>query len=281
MTIWYEVIGAGEGAPLVLVNGGPGFDHGYLHGGAWERLAERRRLVFYDQRGNGRSGPLEPGIDFGLAEQIADLEALRACLGAEKMNLLGHSWGGLLAMAYAALHQERIEHLVLVDSSAPDWGRNPGTDLFDAVFPETGVRRKGLAFASELGDPDAIAQDIDEYISMIFFDKGNLEKFRERVRAGETHYTYTHAVNQAVWNDLPRFDLTPELAKFRFPTLVITGRYDFNVPASTAWSIHRAIPDSEFAVFESSGHMPFFEEQDAFVARLETFLSRSAPTTGR
>ena len=95
-------------------------------------------------------------------------------------------------------------------------------------------------------------------------------------RAGE--FAYSQAVNRAVWSDLQRFDLNPEIAKFRFPTLVVTGRYDFNVAPSVAWGIHRGIPGSELAVFEKSGHLPQVEEEDAFVARLTEFLTReSAP----
>ena len=267
VTIWYEVRGGGDGVPLVLVNGGPGFDHAYLHAGAWERMAAGRPVVFYDQRGNGRSGELGAGVACGLAEQIADLEALRAHLGYERMDLLGHSWGGYLVMAYAARHPERIEHLVIVDSAAP---RIQDTAfLFEKIFPETVAREAALAFAVELGDPAAVAADIDEYLSMLFYDERNLEAFRERAKA--EGFRYSQAINRAVWGDLQRFDLNPELAKFAFPTLVVTGRYDFNVAPSVAWAIHRAIPGSEFAVFEKSGHLPFVEEEDAFVARLEAF----------
>ena len=92
--------------------------------------------------------------------------------------------------------------------------------------------------------------------------------------AGVKGYRYNAAVNRAITADLARFDLNPELAQFRFPTLVITGRYDINVAPSVAWKIHKAIPNSEFAVFEKSGHLPYFEEPDAFVRRLETFLGR-------
>ena len=73
--------------------------------------------------------------------------------------------------------------------------------------------------------------------------------------------------------DLKQYDLNPELPKFDFPTLVITGRFDANVAPAVSWKIHRAIPKSEFAVFERSGHLPFFEEPAAFVDRVERFLA--------
>ena len=80
--IYYEVTGGGSSTPLIVVNGGPGFDHTYLHiSTAWDTLGKNRRIIFYDQRGNGRSAPLKPGQSCNLADQITDLEALRAHLG--------------------------------------------------------------------------------------------------------------------------------------------------------------------------------------------------------
>ena len=80
-------------------------------------------------------------------------------------------------------------------------------------------------------------------------------------------------VNEALVADLRRFDLGPELPKFRFPTLVVTGRFDANVAPAVAWKIHKAIPGSEFAVFERSGHLPFYEEPAEFIERVERFLA--------
>jgi proline iminopeptidase len=266
--IWYEIRGQGAGTPLVMVNGGPGFDHLYLHANAWDRLAHDRRMVFYDQRGNGNSAPLAAGQPCGLAEQIADLEALRAHLGFETMDLLGHSWGGYLVMAYAARHPERIAHLVIADSAAPKI--QDTVFLFKNIYPETTAREDALAFAVELADQQAVAADLREYMSMLFYEPRHRDAFAAR----SSQFKYSQSVNRAVWSDLQRFDLNPELGKFRFPTLVVTGRYDFNVAPSVAWAIHRAIPGSEFAVFERSGHLPFIEEEDAFVARLTEFLAR-------
>src|SRR5215813_13761967 len=155
-TIYVEVLGSGAGVPLVVVNGGPGFDHTYEHAtvpgttSAWETLARNRRVVFYDQRGNGRSGALKPGQACGLAEQIEDLEAVRAHLGADKIDLLGHSWGGYLVMAYAARHADRIRHLITVDSAAPKWGDT--VFLFKDIFPEGQERADAFTFADTLGD---------------------------------------------------------------------------------------------------------------------------------
>jgi proline iminopeptidase len=267
--LYYEVLGSGNDTPLVLVNGGPGFDHTYLHTStAWDALAKSRRIVFYDQRGNGRSAPLKPGQSCTLADQLDDLEALRAHLGFEKVDMLGGSWGGFLSIAYAARHPERISHLILVDSAAPKWSDT--IFLFDQVFPETTEREAAGAFARELGAKAADDALIREYLSMIFYSPEKREAFLAQVGPG----AYNKEVNQKVTADLARFDLNPEIQKFLFPTLVITGRYDMNVAPLVAYRIHKNIPGSRFVAFERSSHLPFTEEPEAFARTLEEFLAK-------
>ena len=269
VTIWYEVRGDGPGTPMIVANGGPGFDHSYLLcGDVWDRLAKGRKVVLYDQRGNGRSSELKDGQPCGLAEQIDDLEALRAHLGYDKIDLLGHSWGGYLVMAYAARHPERIAHLMIVDSAAPKI--QDTVFLFKNVYPETTAREDALAFAVELGDQKAVAADLNAYMSMLFYTA----EAREAFMARSSSFVYRQKVNKAVWDDLQRFDLNPELPRFAFPTLVVTGRYDFNVAPSVAWSIHHAIPGSQYAVFEKSGHLPFCEQPDQFLGTIDAFLAK-------
>ncbi|MEA2600154.1 MAG: proline iminopeptidase [Acidobacteriota bacterium] len=271
VSLYYEVLGNASGTPLVVANGGPGFEHSYLHiSKAWNELARHRPVVFYDQRGTGRSTLLEASkgseAAAGLAEQIADLEALRQHLGAEKIDLLGHSWGGYLVMAYAARHPDRIRRLLIVDSAAPKWGDT--LFLFKEVYPEGVARQNALAFSDELGDETAKADGMREYFSMLFYSPENRDAFL--AAAGDFHYS--EKVNKALNADLARFDLGPELPKYRFPTLVVTGRHDANVAPATAYRIHQAIPGSRFVVFEKSGHLPFFEEPARFVQVIEEFL---------
>ncbi|HEV7922200.1 MAG TPA: alpha/beta hydrolase [Thermoanaerobaculia bacterium] len=268
VTIWYEVRGAGAATPLIIVNGGPGFDHAYTHLGdpVWDRVAKTRRVVFYDQRGNGRSSELKPGQSCNLADQIADLDALRAQLGLEKFVLLGHSWGGYLVMAYAARHPQRVEKLIIVDSAAPKIGDTKF--MFNDFFPDTTAKQEAFNFADTMGDKNATAEGLKLYLTMLFYSPEKRDAAMPRLVASDYH----KAVNESVWNDLQRFDLNPELAKFRMPTLVVTGRYDLNVAPSVAWKIHQAIPGSQFVIFERSGHIPYYEEAEAFAKMLEGFL---------
>ncbi|MBW8877687.1 MAG: alpha/beta fold hydrolase [Acidobacteria bacterium] len=276
VTLYYEVLGAAAPSkvPLVVANGGPGFDHSYLHvSNAWGELAKDRPVVVYDQRGTGRSTAAAGGDGTaGLAEQIADLEALRQHLGAEKIDLLGHSWGGYLVMAYSARHPEHIRRLLIVDSAAPKWSDT--LFLFKDVFPEGVARQNALAFADELGDPAAKTDGMREYFAMLFYSPENRDAF---LAFAGSNVQVNEKVNKALNADLARFDLGPELPKYHFPTLVVTGRYDMNVAPATAWRIHQAIPGSRFVVFEKSGHLPFFEEPAKFVQVVGEFLGAGAP----
>jgi proline iminopeptidase len=265
--IWYEVRGQGGGRPLVMVNGGPGFDHTYvLCSDAWDSIAGSRRVVFYDQRGNGRSGPLRTGQTCTLADQIADLEALRAQLRAPAIDLLGHSWGGYLVMAYASRHPDRVAHLLIVDSASPKW---TDTDfIFKYVFPE-GVEHQGsLDFFDGLGDSTAGKESLHEYLGMLFVSADKRDEFLSHAST----YRYARSVNETLNADLGKFDMWPALPLLRMPTLVATGRYDANVAPSTAWKIHKAIPQSRWVVFEKSGHLPYFEEPEKFVEVVNSFV---------
>jgi proline iminopeptidase len=267
-TIYYEELGSGSDTPLVLVNGGPGFDHTYLHlSPVWDTLAKSRRVVMYDQRGTGHSIGNHTGQTYTLKDQIDDLEALRAHLGVEQIDLLGHSWGGYLVMAYAAAHLERIGHLFIVDSAAPRW--KDIIVLFKEVFPEATERRDAFGFAKEMGDQKATDAELHEYFTMLFYAAEKRDAFIARLPAS----VYKQDVNKAVNSDLDQFDLNPEIRKFKFPVMIITGRYDMNVAALVAYRIHQAIPGSKFRAFERSGHLPFYEEPDAFVQAIEEFLA--------
>lgn len=263
--IYHHVLGS-RGPHLIVLNGGPGFDHNYLHASpVWNELAANRRIVFYDQRGTGRS-LAENDSAMDLAAQIEDLEALRANLSVDRIDLLGHSWGGYLAMAYAARHSEHIAHLVIVDSAAPKWSDT--LFLFDHVFPETTEAQRQADFAQALGDQKAVDASIRLYLTMLFYSPEKRDVFLANASA----YHFNKEVNEAVGRDLANFDLNPELPKFKFPTVVMTGRFDMNVAPLIAYKIHQAIPGSTFVVFERSGHIPFYEEPEAFLREMNAFL---------
>ena len=267
VSLWYEVRGAAAGRPLIMVNGGPGFDHTYvLCSSAWDAIAKGRRVVFYDQRGTGRSGALKAGQSCTLGDQVADLDALRRQLGVERVDLLGHSWGGYLVMAYTAKHPEHVAHLIIADSAAPKWSDTEF--IFKNIYPEALARQANLDWADAMGDSAAAKASMREYFGMLFVSAAKREEFLSRAAT----YGYTRSVNEALNADLAKYDMWPVLPTFHLPTLVVTGRFDINVAPSTAWKIHEAIPGSAWAVFEQSGHLPYFEEPEKFTRVIEKFL---------
>jgi proline iminopeptidase len=263
----YETYGTSRPAtPVIVVNGGPGLSHIYmLQNDVWTRLSHNRQIVFYDQRGTGKSKNVKPDAAWGMDAQVADMEAVRAKFGFQKFNLVGDSYGGLLAMAYAAAHPEHIEKLILSDSAAPAWKDIARVlpDVFPDVLEQIAAREK---------NPTANAADqrIRDHFLMLFYSEAN----RDAYLAGIKDLESVPQVSAAVQKATKALDLTPELPKFKFPTMVITGRFDMNVTPVTAWNIYKAIPGAKFVVFEKSGHLPSYEEPDKYVQVVEEFLSQ-------
>jgi proline iminopeptidase len=252
----FEVFGE-SGAPVIVANGGPGLSHIYMmQNDVWERLARGRRIVFYDQRGTGKSTRISDGAPQTMEAQVADLEAIRAHFGFAKFSLVGDSYGGLLAMAYAAAHSEHVDRLVLSDSAAP--ALKDTVHVLQQVFPDVMEKRST--------DPK---QQLIEHFRMLFYS----EEKRDAYLAKATDLGSTPQVGAAVSRAIRNLDLTAELPKFAFPTLVITGRYDMNVAPLTAWKIYKAVPGAKFVVFGKSGHLPSYEEPDKYVEVLTEFLT--------
>lgn len=267
-TLYYEVLGGGSLTPLVVLNGGPGVGHDYLHcSDVWDRLATMRPTLLYDPRGTGRSSRLAPDEACTYRHQLEDLEALRACLGWERVDILGHSFGGNVAMGYAARHPERVRRLVLVDSGDPK--DSEATMLFAQVYPDVWSECRSVEFAEALGDNEAYRRWFELYNRMLFYSPDLRDAFLARAAEGGM----VREVNEQVWQDTKRYDLWPELPKLTMPVLVITGRFDANVAPSVSYGIHKAIPGSRFVVFERSGHKPFYEEPDAFERLVGEFLA--------
>jgi proline iminopeptidase len=253
--------------PVIVVNGGPGLSHIYmLQNDVWPRIARQREVVFYDQRGTGASTRVRPGASQDMAAQVADLEAVRAHLGFRTFDLVGDSYGGLVAMAYAAAHPKHVSRLVLSDSAAPAWNRI--VHLLPDVFPD--LEQQDAVIAKRLGNTGPAAQmQLRDHFRMIFYSP---EK-RDAYLAGVKDLQYNPAVGSAVFKATSSLDLSGQLKNFRFPTLVINGRYDMNVAPLTAWRMAHAIPGAKLVFFEKSGHLPSYEEPDRYVRVIDDFLA--------
>src|SRR5688572_6226071 len=115
--IFYKIEGKGS-ETLVVVHGGPGNSLESVRPD-FEPLAKGRRVIYYDQRGQGRSELIKDGKKLGYKQHVADLEAVREHFKLGKMSLIGNSWGGLLISLYAVVHPDRIERMILDSPAAP------------------------------------------------------------------------------------------------------------------------------------------------------------------
>jgi len=255
----------GEGPPVVVLHGGPGAHHDYLLPG-FGALANGRELLFYDQRGGGRS-PVDRDTPVGWREHVADLEALRVLWGLERLTLLGYSWGGLLAELYAVEHPARVERLALV-SPAPCW--REARDEFERRFhhrtmsPGLQAARKALRESGmREHDPPGHAQRL--------FELAVAGYFHDPARATMlTPFRVTERTRHDVWESLGEFDLRPSLRRLSVPTLVLHGDDD-PIPWESAREAAECLR-GEFVLLREAGHVPYVEAFDDFVRHLDRFL---------
>lgn len=255
----------GAGPEVVVLHGGPGAHHDYLLPG-FDALARHRCLIYYDQRGGGRSAvPRE--VPVGWQEQVADLEGLRQAWGLARMTLMGYSWGGLLAMLYAIEHPTRVARLALV-SPAPAW--KAARAEFERRFaersasPVIGQMREDLK-ASGLSERDP------EGYRRRAFELSVAGYFHDPARTADlTPFRVTGRTQQAVWDSLGDYDLRPALARLDLPALVVHGDDD-PIPLESARTVAELL-GAPLRVLPSCGHVPYVEGLDAFVAALDPFL---------
>jgi proline iminopeptidase len=199
--------------------------------------------------------------------QVADLDAVRQTLGLNKFALLGDSYGGLVAMAYAAAHPEHVAKLILSDSPGPSW--KSIVHVLPEIFPD--IEEQNAQEEQKLGPATEAAAraSLRNHFRMIFYSPQKRDAYMNHM--GDLGFE--PAVSEAVAKATADLDLTAKLAGFQFPTLVITGRYDMNVAPLTAWRLAHAIPGAKIVFFEQSGHLPSYEEPEKYVEVLETFLN--------
>ena len=258
----------GEGPDVIILHGGPGAHHDYLLP-QFDTLARGRKLRYYDQRGGGKS-QVRRDTDVGWRSQVADLDALISLWNAAPATLLGYSWGGLLALLFAAEHPERVARLALV-SVAPLHAaarREMQQRLSERMSAPEIVRARQELRQSGLRDsnPAAYRQRAFELSVAGYFVRP------ERAR-GLTPFRVTGRTQEAVWASVGDYDLRDKLTALSVPALVLHGRHDA-IPVSSAEET-ASLLGAELVVFEHSGHVPYVEEPHEFVTALDAFLPRS------
>jgi proline iminopeptidase len=278
VTLHYRTMGRGE--PVLLLSGGPGAPSAYLEP-VYVELARHAQAILLDQRGTGRS-TLQRFDSTTLTLRLAvdDIEALRKRLGVEKLTLLGHSWGGQLAMAYTVAHPTRVHALVLVGSAGagPGLGKEISEKLKARLTP---LDVESIHYwAGQIGNPrrDAEARmamkRFNTYAYM--YDRRFVDERLKYVTDAELR-SPTGAV---MTRDLSRigFDLRPELdrighdPKLRPAVAIFYGEVD-PIGELSAPQIKAAFPSATVYVVARSGHYPWIEAPDVFYHELETFIA--------
>jgi proline iminopeptidase len=262
-----EAHGLVERPPAFMIHGGPGGDHTSLRP-ALSPLADTMQLIFCDHRGHGRSarGPRE---SYTLENNVEDLEALRAHLGLDKVVLVGVSYGGMVALTYAARYPEHVSHLIaVVTASHGGFIRRAQEILAERGTPEQRRVARRLwdgAFESE--------EQMREFFALMgplystTFDPA-------AAAAAARRATYSpDAINEAFGGFLRSYDVTEQLGRITAPTLVIAGRHDWICAPEFSELIAARIPRADLRIFERSAHRPWADEREAFFDVVRGFLA--------
>ena len=257
-----------DAVPLLCVNGGLLFSHALLWP-ALSPLAQRRQLILYDQRGRGDS-QAPPGPHAARIEHDAgDVGALRQALGIRQWDLLGHSWGGAIALLGAERDLAGTRRIVTVDAVGPtsEWMpalTRAALDRLDAA--ERAVLRRFTAEALTRPDPEVQSAHARAIYPAWFADPDFARMF--------TPPRSTSRTGAAVVARLRRdgYDWTPLLRALDRPTLVLHGERDL-LPLAVAGALLAALPDARLAPIPGSGHMPFWEAPEQFFPLVDSFLA--------
>lgn len=282
--IYYKILG--RGAPLMIVHGGPGASHDYLLPYLLP-LARRHRLIFIDERGSGRSERLENAALYTVENMVEDVEAVRKALGLGKVSLLGHSYGGVLAQAYAFKYQQNLTHLIL-----------------GGTFYSTAEMNKVLAHEKQAMPPDEFKK-LDDLEKAGLFDKGkSWEKGRypddyAKLAWGDGYFPFLYQrhpdpnydpvsgntstswdLYREMWGshgefiidgNLKSVEYADKLPGIKVPTLVICGDHDESDPSLSRF-MHEKIAGSKLVVLPQSGHMAFVDQPNLYINAVNDFL---------
>jgi proline iminopeptidase len=264
----------GSGPTLVCHGGGPGFSSLYL--GNLRGLDNRLELVLLDPRGTGGSDRPADSRAYAIDDYVADVEELRAHLGIDRINLFGHSHGGIIAMAYAARHPDRVERLILASTLAR-WAPEQAEAMEQwmatrAEEPWYADARAALE-AEQAGEftTDEEMADLGRREFPFYFARyGDEERsYVETLRTDTANADTLRYFNREIWES---FDLRPELARITAPTLVITGAVDFVTGPVSAGEIERGLGDVSKVIIPDCGHFIFVEAPEAFGEAVVSFL---------
>lgn len=257
----------------IVIAGGPGLAWDYLELPA--SIREHVVLVHLELVGTGASARLPDPADYTRARDLADVEAVRTHFGLERVVLVGHSYGGFLALEYALAHPDRIAGLVLYDTAA-----SSGEDLWADIDANLQTRATAPWFAEAStafrGFPrshdDATITALFRRAAPLYLHDYDADRSRWDAWLADLRVSYARSHGAVA----EPFDVRARLAELRMPTLVIVGASDFVCSPVMARELAAGIAGAELVVLDRSGHFGHVEQPDAFAAAVIRFLDRLA-----
>ena len=283
--LFYKIVGSGT-ETLVVVHGGPGNSLTSIEPDL-EPLAKNRTVIYYDQRGGGRSDLIKDDEKLSIRKHVEDLEAVRQFFKLEKMTLLGNSWGGLLIAYYAVAHPDRVERMVLHDSAPPtrvflSQMDNEVQRRLKRLYSDEQLKQISAAVSLESWqkspDPRAVCRKMWQTLFPAYVAKVDSDKLiKGDVCSGPVDAVRRQRmVMDQIWRSMGDYNLLPSLGVVKAPVLVIHGIADpIPVAGSEAWA--SALPNARLLIINGAGHMPQFEQPEVFFKAVETFLNDHFP----
>ena len=273
VSLYVRVVGHGE--PLLLMHGGPGLDHTTLS--AFEALADRFTLIFYDHRANGRSS--------GAAESMtwdnltADAEALRETLGFHEWSVLGHSFGGNVALEYALRFPKRLSRLILMDTCGDAFWiqQNAPAILAKRGYRASAVRAARRFFNGQLAPREvklAVLVFLGAYLYhplALLTPRAIAAAFRMKMRPEAHVFGFSRL--------LPGWSVMDRLHEIDAPTLVVAGRHDFLFPPEHQAILGDRLPNATLEIVERAGHNPHDERPAEVLDIVRRFMATARVRT--
>ncbi len=256
----------GQGKVLVVIHDGPGGEKSIMYSG-FDELSADMRVIYYDQRGCGRSEPLSAGQSCTIGDNVEDLEALRLYLHMKRFSIAAHGWGAVIAVEYARKYPDYVDAIVLITPVSP---HAPGLHIEDLIarLPEDGQRHVQAVLDNSVASMlEKREQFVRAVMPMLFYD------YRVREQVDLNGLKYSPDVDSRLSAELKTFNLYTRLDEVDSPTLIIAGRHDVLTPLAEQMVYVDRIRSSRAVVFNESGHFPFLEEKRAFLTHLAMFVS--------
>jgi proline iminopeptidase len=272
--LWTE--SEGRGAPMILVAGGPGLPHDYFHP-YFSGLAPRCRLIYYDAFGRGKSDHAANPAQYTFRRDVEDLDGVRKALGLERVSLFGHSYGSLVALAYAFDHPEAVDRVAIANGMFSGKMWQDSDDIVNRAIREQlpavwrqvqSVRAQGKKSNTEVHQ-QAYRLPPGYYWHRRPAQVPNLE-YNEDVYYG----ILGEDADFVIGGQVARLDYGRRLKELRVPLLILAGRYDNICPVSYALALSKVTPLASVVVLEQSGHFVFIEEREKTMALLGDFMAQ-------